>query len=71
MIPEAKKDEFATESYNPNGLMQTTIKAMKKVLPQIVVIPDIGLAPFKIHGHSGIADNNGVILNDPTFEVLV
>ncbi|MGB6300999.1 MAG: porphobilinogen synthase, partial [Rivularia sp. (in: cyanobacteria)] len=71
LIPEAKKDDVGTESYNPDGLVQKTVKAIKKAVPDILVITDVALDPFSIHGHDGIVDDNGVILNDPTVEVLV
>ncbi|MDJ0620861.1 MAG: porphobilinogen synthase [Calothrix sp. MO_192.B10] len=71
VIPEAKKDDTGTESYNPDGLVQRTVKAIKKATPDIVVITDVALDPFSTHGHDGIVDENGVILNDPTVEVLV
>ena len=71
LIPEAKKDDIGTESYNPDGLVQRTVKAIKQAVPDIVVITDVALDPFSIHGHDGIVDDNGVILNDPTVEVLV
>ncbi len=71
LIPEAKKDDVGTESYNADGLVQRTVKAIKQAVPDIVVITDVALDPFSIHGHDGIVDDNGVILNDPTVEVLV
>ncbi len=71
LIPEAKKDDTGTESYNTDGLVQRTVKAIKQAVPDIIVITDVALDPFSIHGHDGIVDDNGVILNDPTVEVLV
>jgi porphobilinogen synthase len=71
VIPEAKKDDIGTESYNHEGLVQRTIKAIKQAVPDIVVITDVALDPFTTHGHDGIVDRNGVILNDLTVEVLV
>ena len=71
LIPEAKKDDVGTESYNADGLVQRTVKANKQAVPDIVVITDVALDPFSIHGHDGIVDDNGVILNAPTVEVLV
>lgn len=71
VIPEAKKDDTASESYNPDGLVQRTVKAIKQAVPEILVITDIALDPFTTHGHDGIVDEKGVILNDPTVEVLV
>lgn len=70
-ISESKKDETGRESYNPNGLVQQTVKAIKQAVPDILVITDVALDPFTSHGHDGIVDQNGMILNDPTVEVLV
>ncbi|MBD2455892.1 porphobilinogen synthase [Nostoc sp. FACHB-87] len=71
VIPEHKKDDTGTESYNPEGLVQETVKAIKQVVPDIVVITDVALDPFTTHGHDGLVDERGTILNDPTVEVLV
>ncbi|BAY29425.1 delta-aminolevulinic acid dehydratase [Nostoc carneum NIES-2107] len=71
VIPEIKKDDIGTESYNPEGLVQRTINAIKQSVPDILVITDVALDPFTTHGHDGIVDEHGVILNDPTVEVLV
>lgn len=71
VIPEHKKDATGSESYNPDGLVQRTVKAIKQAVPEIVVITDVALDPFSTHGHDGIVDEQGVILNDPTVEVLV
>ncbi|MFQ4141000.1 porphobilinogen synthase [Chlorogloeopsis sp. ULAP02] len=71
VIPEAKKDDTGSESYNPDGLVQRTVKAIKEAVPEILVITDIALDPFTTHGHDGIVDENGMILNDPTVEILV
>jgi porphobilinogen synthase len=66
-----KKDDTATESYNPEGLVQQTVKAIKENIPEIIVITDVALDPFTSHGHDGLVDENGKILNDQTVEVLV
>jgi porphobilinogen synthase len=71
VIPETKKDDTGTESYNPEGLVQKTVKAIKENIPEIVVITDVALDPFTSHGHDGLIDESGRILNDPTVEVLV
>ena len=71
VIPEDKKDETGTESYNPTGLAQTTVKAIKEAVPDIIVITDVALDPFTSHGHDGLIDEDGRVLNDPTVEVLV
>jgi porphobilinogen synthase len=71
VIPESKKDDTGTESYNPEGLVQKTVKAIKENIPEIVAITDVALDPFTSHGHDGLIDESGRILNDPTVEVLV
>ncbi|NEN91116.1 MAG: porphobilinogen synthase [Okeania sp. SIO3H1] len=71
LVEEAKKDNAGTESYNPDGLIQRTVKAIKQTIPDIVVITDVALDPYSSEGHDGIVGENGVILNDPTVEVLV
>ncbi|AFY47718.1 delta-aminolevulinic acid dehydratase [Nostoc sp. PCC 7524] len=71
VISEQLKDDTGTESYNPEGLVQRTVKAIKQAVPEIVVITDVALDPFTTHGHDGLVDDKGTILNDPTVEVLV
>ena len=71
LVAEAKKDNFGTESYNSEGLIQRTVRAIKQTIPDIVVITDVALDPYSSKGHDGIVGENGVILNDPTVEVLV
>ncbi|PIG93091.1 porphobilinogen synthase [Gloeocapsopsis sp. IPPAS B-1203] len=71
VISEGKKDDIGSESYNPEGLVQQTVKAIKQAVPEIVVITDVALDPFTTHGHDGLVGENGTILNDPTVEVLV
>ena len=70
LIDENKKDNLGTESYNPDGLVQRTVKAIKETIPEIVVITDVALDPFSPYGHDGIVQD-GEILNDETVEVLV
>jgi porphobilinogen synthase len=71
LIPFEKKDATGSESYNPDGLVQRTVKAIKKAVQELVVITDVALDPFTTHGHDGLIDDRGTILNDPTVEVLV
>jgi porphobilinogen synthase len=71
VIPEQKKDDTGSESYNPAGLVQQTVKAIKQTFPDVIVITDVALDPFTTHGHDGLVNENGTILNDPTVEVLV
>ena len=70
LIPTEKKDNQGQESYNRDGLVQRTVRAIKKEIPQITVITDVALDPFSIYGHDGIV-KDGKILNDETVEVLV
>lgn len=70
-VPEDKKDLTGSESFNPKGLAQRAVRAIKAVLPDIIIFTDVALDPFTTHGHDGIIDDNGVILNDETVEVLV
>jgi porphobilinogen synthase len=65
------KDATGSESYNPDGLVQRTVKAIKQSVPELMVITDVALDPFTTHGHDGVIDEQGRILNDPTVEILV
>ncbi|HON01230.1 MAG TPA: porphobilinogen synthase [Acidobacteriota bacterium] len=68
-LPESKKDRWATESVNPNGLLQRAIRALKEAVPDLAVITDVAMDPYSSDGHDGIVDG-GEIVNDPTLEVL-
>ena len=67
---ESLKDNTGKEAWNPEGLMQRTIKAIKKACPEMVVMPDVALDPYSIYGHDGII-TKGAIANDATNEALV
>lgn len=64
------KDNTGKESWNPDGLMQRSIKAIKAAIPGIVLMTDVALDPYSSYGHDGIVEN-GEIVNDPTVEALV
>ena len=68
---EDKKSNDANEAYNPNGLAQRAIKALKDALPELGVMTDIALDPFTSHGQDGLIDTDGYVLNDATVEVLI
>lgn len=68
-VDESLKDNEGKESWNPNGLMQRTIREIKNAVPEMVVMPDIALDPYSIYGHDGII-TNGKIDNDATNEAL-
>jgi len=71
VTPASAKSEFAEEAYNPDGLAQRAVKAIKDAVPEIGVITDIALDPFTIHGQDGILNSSGYVLNDRTVETLV
>jgi porphobilinogen synthase len=66
-----KKSDDAREAYNPEGLAQQAVRALKKAYPQLGVITDVALDPFTSHGQDGLIDKSGYVLNDETVEVLV
>lgn len=70
-IDPAKKDEDGSESLNPDGLIPTVIKAMKDAAPEVGIICDVALDPFTSHGHDGLIDEAGYVLNDETTAVLL
>jgi porphobilinogen synthase len=73
-LPESKKDKFATESLNPDGLYLKTIRAIKAQFPDVCLMTDVAMDPYSIDGHDGIVENSGPksgrILNDETLIVL-
>lgn len=71
LVAEDKKDNAGTESYNPEGLIQRTVRAIKQEVPDIMIVTDVALDPFSTKGHDGIVSDEGEILNDETVEVLV
>ncbi|MEA5498770.1 porphobilinogen synthase [Limnoraphis robusta] len=71
LVAEDKKDNAGTESYNSEGLIQRTVRAIKQEVPDIMIVTDVALDPFSTKGHDGIVSDEGEILNDETVEVLV
>jgi porphobilinogen synthase len=71
VTPPEKKSEDAREAYNPQGLAQRAVRALKDALPELGVITDVALDPFTTHGQDGLIDASGYVLNDETVEVLV
>lgn len=64
------KDNTGKEAWNPDGLMQRSIKAIKNAVPEMVVMTDVALDPYSIYGHDGIV-KDGEIVNDETVDALV
>ncbi len=69
--PEEVKSDDASEAFNPEGLAQRAVRALKEKFPELGVITDVALDPFTTHGQDGLIDDNGYVLNDETVEVLV
>ena len=69
-VNENLKDNTGKEAWNPDGLMQNAIKAIKKECPEMIVMPDVALDPYSIYGHDGII-KNGDVENDSTVDALV
>ncbi|XOV79940.1 MAG: porphobilinogen synthase [Aestuariibacter sp.] len=65
------KSLLAEEAYNPQGLVQRSVRAIKQHCPQLGVITDVALDPYTSHGQDGIVDEQGYVLNDITIDVLV
>jgi porphobilinogen synthase len=66
-----RKSDEASEAYNPDGLVQRAIRALKQQHPNLGIMTDVALDPFTSHGQDGLIDNNGYVLNDETVEVLI
>jgi porphobilinogen synthase len=69
-VSENLKDNTGKEAWNPNGLMQQAIRAIKSACPEMIVMPDVALDPYSIYGHDGII-TNGDVENDATNDALV
>lgn len=71
VTPTEKKSLDARESWNPNGIAQQAVRAVKKEFPALGVITDVALDPFTTHGQDGLIDDRGYVQNDLTVETLV
>jgi len=71
VTPADKKSEDAKEAYNPEGLTQRAIQAIKEKFPELGVITDVALDPFTTHGQDGLIDDSDYVINDATLKVLV
>ena len=68
-VDDSLKDNSGTEAVNPEGLMQQAVRAIKRVVPEMLVMTDVALDPYSSWGHDGIVED-GKIVNDPTVKVL-
>ena len=71
VTPNDKKSLFAEEAFNPDGLAQRTVRALKQEVSNMGVITDIALDPFTTHGQDGIIDDEGYVINDTTVDILI
>ena len=72
VVGDSQKSLLAEEAYNPEGLAQRAVKAIKAEVPDLGVITDVALDPFTTHGQDGIIDeDSGYVLNDVSVEVMV
>jgi len=70
VIEADKKSENAAEAYNPDGLVQRSVRALKAAVPGLGIMTDVALDPFTTHGQDGLINLDGYVLNDETIEVL-
>ena len=70
-IDPTLKDRQGGEALNPEGLVPRAVKALKAAAPNVGVMVDIALDPFTDHGHDGVINDAGVVLNDETLDRLV
>ena len=71
VTPIDRKSLDAREAFNPEGLAQRAVRALKAEVPELGVITDVALDPFTTHGQDGLIDESGYVMNDETVEVLV
>ncbi|MBP9593206.1 MAG: porphobilinogen synthase [Steroidobacteraceae bacterium] len=71
VTPAEAKSLDGREAWNPDGLAQRAVRALKKALPGLGVVTDVALDPFTTHGQDGIIDETGYVMNDVTVEALV
>lgn len=69
VIADKLKDRYASESLNPSGLLQNTVRELKSKIPEITVITDVAMDPYSSDGHDGFVEN-GKVLNDETLGIL-
>ncbi len=71
VTPASVKSDDAREAFNPDGLAQRAVRALKASVPDLGIITDVALDPFTSHGQDGLIDASGYVMNDETVEVLV
>ena len=71
VTPASVKSDDAAEAYNPEGLAQRAVRAIKAACPELGVMTDVALDPFTSHGQDGLINEQGYVVNDETVAVLV
>ncbi|MCG8275284.1 porphobilinogen synthase [Stenotrophomonas sp. NLF4-10] len=71
VLDASRKSLDAAEAWNPDGLAQRAVRALKQRFPELGVMTDVALDPYTTHGQDGIIDARGYVLNDVTVEALV
>jgi len=71
VTPAPLKSDDGREAFNPDGLTQRAVRAIKDAVPDIGVMTDVALDPFTTHGHDGVIEASGYVQNEVTVEVLV
>jgi porphobilinogen synthase len=71
VTPLEVKSLDAREAFNPNGLAQRAVRALKAAVPELGIMTDVALDPFTTHGQDGLIDDSGYVMNDETVDVLV
>lgn len=70
VIDPSLKDPQGSKALDPEGLIPRALKTLKQEIPSVCLITDIALDPFTSHGHDGVVDEDGYVLNDPTVQIL-
>ncbi len=71
VVDDGKKTLLAEEAWSDDGLVQTTVRALKKEFPDLGVVCDVALDPYTVHGQDGILDEQGYVANDATVAALI
>jgi porphobilinogen synthase len=70
-LPDGLKTPDGAEAYNENGLIQLAVKQIKRAVPELGIISDVALDPYTTHGHDGLVDSSGYVINDETVDILI
>lgn len=70
-VERSLRTENGEEAWNSNGLIARAIRELKRTIPSLCVMADVALDPYTSHGHDGLADSEGNIMNDETIECLI